>query len=141
TGSGRDAALQRILAALPAPVQRRSVPELRQLADPFEPELSGSIAIWDARRTDPSPDDYDLARRWLARCTTVAVVLLDRHQDAPDVEERIAFTIDVDPISAAERRAAWEAALERSTSHDGGLTRDTELRTASRSAPHAPGHD
>lgn len=112
-GSGRDAALDRLLAALGAPALRRSAAELRHHADPLEPELSGAIPVWDARRTDPTPDDYDLARRWLARSTTVAVALLDRHQDAPDVEDRIALALDVDPIDGSERRAAWEAALAR----------------------------
>jgi SpoVK/Ycf46/Vps4 family AAA+-type ATPase len=112
-GSGRDSALGRLLSALSASALRRSAPQLRQITDAFEPELSGSIAVWDARRTDPSPDDYDLARRWLSRSTTIAVALLDRHQDAPDVEDRIAFTVDVDPVDASERRAAWEVALGR----------------------------
>jgi ATPase family associated with various cellular activities (AAA) len=110
-GSGRDAALRRLLAGLPSPALEKSVIELRQLTDPLEPELSGSIPIWDARRSDPSPDDYNLARRWLARSATVAIALLDRHQDAPDVEDRIALTLDVDPVSTAERCSGWEAAL------------------------------
>jgi hypothetical protein len=110
-GSGRDAALRRLLAGLPSPALQRSVIELRQSTDALEPELSGSIPIWDARRSDPSPDDYHLARRWLARSTTVAMAILDRHQDAPDVEDRITLTLDVDPLDAEDRRAGWEAAL------------------------------
>jgi SpoVK/Ycf46/Vps4 family AAA+-type ATPase len=110
-GSGRDAALRRLLAGLPAEPLHKSVIELRQATDALEPELSGAIPIWDARRSDPSPDDYDLARRWLSRSTTVAIVLLDRHQDAPDVEDRIVLSVDVDPADAEERRAGWGAAL------------------------------
>jgi len=110
-GSGRDLALRRILGALGVSAIRRSPHELRQPNNPFEPELSGAAAIWDPRRADPSPDDYDVARRWLARSATAAFALLDRHQDAPDVEGRIQILVDVDPVDAAERRQGWEAAL------------------------------
>jgi AAA+ superfamily predicted ATPase len=110
-GSGRDFALRRILGSLGLPAIRRGPHELRQPSDPFEPELSGAAAVWDPRRTDPSPDDYDIARRWLARSTTAAFALLDRHQDAPDVDDRIQILVDVDPLDATERRQGWEAAL------------------------------
>ncbi len=111
TGSGRDLALARLLGMLARPALKKSVLELRQPHDPLEPELSGAIAVWDARRSDPSPDDYDLARRFLARSAGVAIAVLDRHQDAPDVDARIAITIEADPIDAAERRAGWLVAL------------------------------
>ena len=112
-GSGRDLSLLRILGSLGVPAIRRGPHELRQAPDPFEPELSGAAAVWDPRRTDPSADDYDIARRWLARSPTAAFALLDRHQDAPDVDGRIQILVDVDPIDATERRQGWEAALER----------------------------
>jgi hypothetical protein len=114
-GGGRDLALRRLLAALGVPALRRTPYELRQRADPFEPELSGSATVWDPRRTDPGPDDYDIARRWLARSASVAVVLLDRHHDAPEAEGRVFIAIDVDPADAAERRQGWGAALARTT--------------------------
>jgi hypothetical protein len=113
-GSGRDAALAALLAPLGAPPLVRSVAELRQGGDPLEPELSGSAAVWDARRWDPTPDDHDLARRWLRRSRTVCAVLVDRHQDVPDVEARLILTLDLDPVSAAETRAIWEIALRGS---------------------------
>jgi SpoVK/Ycf46/Vps4 family AAA+-type ATPase len=110
-GSGRDLALRRFLAIVGAPMWRRSPHELRQAHDRFEPELSGAAAVWDARRTDPSPDDYEIARRFLARSPTAAVAMLDRHQDAPDVQGCVQLVIDVDAADAAERREGWEAAL------------------------------
>jgi hypothetical protein len=111
TGSGRDAVLERLLAGLGTPSLQKTPHDLRQPHDPLEPELSGSAAVWDPRRTDPSPDDYDLARRWLGRSPGAAVVLVDRHQDAPDVDARIVLPIDVDPVDTDERRLGWEAAL------------------------------
>jgi AAA+ superfamily predicted ATPase len=113
SGSGRDLALLGLLAALGVPALRRTPHELRQPSDPFEPEISGSAAVWDPRRTDPGPDDYDVARRFLSRSTTVGIALLDRHQDAPEVEGRIHLVVDLDPVDAAERRLGWEAALRR----------------------------
>jgi hypothetical protein len=77
----------------------------------LEPELSGKIAVWDARRSDPGPDDYDIARRWLRRSCSIAVALLDPHQDAPELDSRLTLTIPVDPLDRAERRQAWEDAL------------------------------
>ena len=111
SGSGRDTALGALLEALGVPPLVRSVAELRQAPDPLEPELSGSAAVWDARHWDPTPDDHDLARRWLHRSRTVCAALLDRHQDAPGVESRLILSLDVDPVSPAETRATWEIAL------------------------------
>jgi len=111
SGSGRDLALLRVLGSIGVPVIRRGPHELRQPSDPFEPELSGAAAVWDPRRADPSADDYDIARRWLARSPTAAFALLDRHQDAPDVDGRIQILVDLDPVDATERRQGWEAAL------------------------------
>jgi hypothetical protein len=113
-GSGRDTALAAVLAPLGLAPLTRSVAELRQAPDPLEPELSGSAAIWDVRRWDPTPDDHDLARRWLRRSRTVCAALLDRQQDAPDVESRLILSLDVDPVSSAETRAIWEIALRGS---------------------------
>lgn len=113
-GSGRDTALAALLAPLGVPALARSVAELRQAPDPLEPELSGGAPVWDARNWDPTPDDHDLARRWLRRGRTVSVALLDRHQDAPDVDSRLTLTLDLDPVSSAETRAIWENALRGS---------------------------
>jgi hypothetical protein len=110
-GSGRDLALLRIAGALQLSLLTKGPHELRSALDPFEPELSGAAAVWDPRRADPSADDYEIARRWLARSPTIAVALLDRHQDAPDVDDRIQLVIDVDPVDATERTHGWEAAL------------------------------
>jgi hypothetical protein len=112
-GSGRDLALHRLLAVLGVPMLRRGPHDLRQSNDALEPELSGAAAVWDPRRTDPSPEDYEIARRFLARSQTVSIVLLDRHQDAPDVDGRVQLPLDLDPRDAAERRQGWEAALSR----------------------------
>jgi hypothetical protein len=111
--SARDFVCARLLAGLGATALRRSVSELRQHNELLEPELSGSVPIWDARRADPSPEDYDIARRWLTRSTTVAIAILDRHQDAPDVDDRLVLPLDVDPESAEERSEAWAEALAR----------------------------
>jgi SpoVK/Ycf46/Vps4 family AAA+-type ATPase len=113
TGSGRDVALLRVLAGLGVPPLRRGPHDLRRAPDPFEPELSGAAAVWDPRRTDPSGDDYDIARRWLARSPTTCFALLDRHQDAPDVDGRVQIVVDLDPMDASERRRGWRAALDR----------------------------
>src|SRR6185312_17107780 len=109
-GSGRDAALAALLAPLGAPPLVRSVAELRQGGDPLEPELSGSAAVWDARRWDPTPDDHDLARRWLRRSRTVCAVLVDRHQDVPDVEARLILALDLEPAWRRGPRSSSPAA-------------------------------
>jgi hypothetical protein len=111
SGSGRDLALLRLLAALGVPRLSKGPHELRQVPDRLEPELSGAAAVWDARRADPSPDDYEVARRFLARSPTAAIAMLDRHQDAPDVDGRIQLLIEVDAADAAERREGWDSAL------------------------------
>jgi oligopeptidase A len=50
-----------------------------------------------------------------------------------------AFYVDVAPREP-KRDGAWMHGFHTAVPrHDGGLTRDAELRTASRSAPHAPG--
>jgi SpoVK/Ycf46/Vps4 family AAA+-type ATPase len=113
-GSGRDTTLAALLAPLGVAPLARTVAELRQAADPLEPELSGRAAVWDARRWDPTPDDHDLARRWLRRSRTVCVALLDGQQDAPDVEGRLTLSLDLDPVSSAETRGIWEIALRGS---------------------------
>jgi hypothetical protein len=112
-GAGRDLALLRLLALIGVPALRRGPQELRQPPDVFEPELSGAATVWDPRHADPSGDDYDIARRWLSRSPTACFALLDRHQDAPDVDGRIQILVDVDPSDASERRQGWKAALER----------------------------
>jgi ATP-dependent Clp protease ATP-binding subunit ClpA len=114
TGSGRDGALRTLLGTLGCVALKKTVLELRQAADPLEPELSGAAAIWDVRGSDPGPDDYDIARRWLARSSTVAVALLDRHLDAPDVPDRLPLFLDLDPVGHDEKVLCWHAAIDAS---------------------------
>jgi ATPase family protein associated with various cellular activities (AAA) len=111
SGAGRDTLLATLAAGLAATTLKKTVFELRHSTDALEPELSGAVAVWDARRSDPGSDDYDIARRWLRRSSTIAVALLDRHHDAPEVDGRITLTLAVDPLDAGERRQAWELAL------------------------------
>jgi len=114
SGSGRESVLTELLRSLGVAALARSVSELRAGLDPLEPELSGRAAVWDARRWDPTADDQDLARRWLRRSPTVAVALLDKQQDAPDVDGRAALYLDLDPTSWDECHELWRRALARS---------------------------
>ncbi len=111
-GSGRDTALGVLLCLLAASPLSRDVAALRTDEDPLEPELSGAAAVWDARGSEVSPEDLQRAARFLSRSTTLAVALLDPHQDAPDLPERAQVGVSCDPQDAAERRALWRAALE-----------------------------
>lgn len=111
SGSGRDEVLRYLLGRLGLSARERSVFELRAESDRLEPELSGSVPVWDARKADPGPDDYTIARRWLARSCTVAVALVDTQHDTPDVSSRIALRLDVDPQDQAERCSNWVHAL------------------------------
>ena len=112
-GSGRDTVLAYLLARLNVTARERSVYELRGDSDRLEPELSGAATIWDARRSDPGPDDYSIARRWLSRSKTVAVALVDTHQDIPDVPGRVVLRLDLDPKSQEERSWIWSSVLAR----------------------------
>src|SRR6185369_3379305 len=51
---------------------------------------------------------------WLRRSSTICIALLDLHQDAPDVDERVGLRLDLDPETRAERQEGWRAALEAS---------------------------
>jgi hypothetical protein len=110
-GSGRDSALAELVKRIECGVLRKSTLELRQNVDLLEPELSGLSAVWDARGADPSPDDYDVARRWLQRSASVCVALLDVHQDAPDIDGRVSLRVELDPQTRAERCEGWFSAL------------------------------
>ncbi len=143
-GSGRDTALGvllRLISGAPpvgaaphisaAPLMStapltRDVAALRGDMDPLEPELSGAAAVWDARGVDVSPEDLQRATHFLSRSTTVAVALLDPHQDAPDLPERAQVAVSCDALDAAERRALWRAALE-SASAELGLASAPQL--------------
>src|SRR5262249_14848077 len=83
-GGGRAGIRAPVLGRLAWPAPRKTGIELRQGVGPLEPGLLGRGGAGGARGCDPGPDDYDLARRWLARSTTAAIALLDGHQDAPD---------------------------------------------------------
>ncbi|HEY3496791.1 MAG TPA: ATP-binding protein [Polyangiaceae bacterium] len=128
-GSGRDALLAELLRLLGVEPLQKTVFELRQTADPLEPELSGAAPVWDARRADIAPEDYDVARRWLGRSTTVSVALLDPHHDCPDVDGRLALQLSADPRTLGERLFGWNAALERA-----GVTHPDVLAAARRLA-------
>ncbi len=115
SGSGRDTVVAALLSALDLRPIARTIHDLRRPGgDPLEPELSAGAAVWDARRWDPSAEDYDLGRGWLRRSSTVCVALLDRHHDAPDVDGRLTLTLDLDPQDRDECRSLWQAALRGS---------------------------
>lgn len=111
-GSGRDSVLAGILDGCGKPALVRSSAELGAAALSLEPELSSAAAVWDARRSDPTPADEDAAARWLARSPTLACAVLDRRQDAPEVVGRRVVAIDVDPSGFPERREIWRALLQ-----------------------------
>ncbi len=110
-GAGRDQTLAALLRELQLVPRERSVFELRGETDKLEPELSGAAAVWDARRADPGPDDYTIARRWLSRGVSVVFALLDPHQDPPDVPGRLTVSIELDLRDRTERLAVWHHAL------------------------------
>src|SRR6185437_1964241 len=95
-GTGRDTLVRALLAMAGAPALRKTCYELRGGADRLEPELGGFAAVWDARQGDPSPDDMHLASTWLERSPTLAVAVLDRHQDAPEIPGRQLVLLETD---------------------------------------------
>ncbi|MCA9634115.1 MAG: ATP-binding protein, partial [Myxococcales bacterium] len=111
-GSGRDTALGVLLKLVDAFPLHRDVGSLRAEDDPLEPELSGAVAVWDARGIDVSPEDLHRAARFLSRSPTLAIALLDPHQDAPELPERAQVGVRCDAEDASERSALWSAALE-----------------------------
>jgi hypothetical protein len=112
-GSGRDTVLAYLLLRLNVVGRERSVYELRGETDRLELELSGAAPVWDARRSDPGPDDYSIARRWLSRSKTVAIALVDVHQDVPDVPGRVSLRLELDAKSHEERKWIWSSVLMR----------------------------
>lgn len=115
TGSGRDGILAQVLAACRCTALVRSTSGLASATSTLEPELSGAAAVWDARRSDPTPVEEELAARWLGRSTTIAVAVLGRRQDAPEVSGRRVFNIDVDPAGFEERLRIWQPLLDENT--------------------------
>jgi hypothetical protein len=114
-GTGRDTLLAALVALDGAggALLVRSCYDLRGAIDPLEPELGGAAAVWDARGSDPSPEDYHLAARWLARGASLAVALLDGHQDAPEVPGRQVVLLESDAGPLDERVHAWRQVLLR----------------------------
>jgi SpoVK/Ycf46/Vps4 family AAA+-type ATPase len=101
-----------VVSLLGQAVATRTTNELRSGLDLLEPELSGALAVWDARGSDPSPEDYPRAARWLARSTGAGVAVLDLHHDAPEISDRVLIELRVDAESADERHLMWTALLE-----------------------------
>ena len=109
-GSGRDTVLRLLLSRFGSPAYRRTPSELRADSASLEPNLSASIPVWDARQCDPSPEDRDRAGRWLARCSGVGIIVLERDQDPPEVD-RLLFAIELDAENRAEREQIWRRAM------------------------------
>ena len=110
-GTGRDTLVRALLAMAGAPALRKTCYELRGGADRLEPELGGFAAVWDARQGDPSPDDMHLASTWLERSPTLAVAVLDRHQDAPEIPGRQLVLLETDAGALPARTHAWSQVL------------------------------
>ena len=112
-GTGRDTLVSALLATTGVPALRKTCYELRGGADRLEPELGGFAAVWDARQADPSPDDAHLASAWLARSPTLAVAVLDRHQDAPEIAGRQLVLLETDAGALSARAHAWSQVLHQ----------------------------
>ena len=112
-GTGRDTLVRALLALAAVPALRKTCYDLRGGADRLEPELGGFAAIWDARQADPSPDDVHLASAWLARSPTLAVAVLDRHQDAPEIAGRQLALLETDAGALSARAHAWSQVLHQ----------------------------
>src|SRR5207237_8325978 len=92
---------------------RKTCYGLRGGVDRLEPELGGFAAVWDARGADPSPDDMHLASVWLARSPTLAVAVLDRHEDAPEIAGRQLVLLETDAGALSARAHAWSQVLHQ----------------------------
>lgn len=110
-GSGRDTLASLLPAQLGTAITRRTPDELRGAFDALEPELSGKVALWDAAGLDPSPEDLRRAAAWLARSSTVAIAIVDPHQDAPELPEREIVLMEPEPRDVIERTEVWSRAL------------------------------
>lgn len=122
-GSGRDAILDALLARIGAGALVLTPGELARSTDRLEPEVSGRVAVWDARGTDPSPDDRARAAAWLSRSRPFAVAIADPDRDVPVVDERAVTVLASDPVDVEERRWCWSHAL-------GGSPREADLAAA-----------
>lgn len=111
-GSGRDTLAAMMAERAGTALAPRTPEDLRGATDILEPELSGAVPLWDAAGLDPSPDDLRRAASWLARSGTVAIAIIDRHQDAPDVPGRDLVLVEPDPLDAAERTEVWTRVLQ-----------------------------
>lgn len=112
-GTGRDTLMRALLAMARVPALSKTCYDLRAGADRLEPELGGFAAIWDARQADPSPDDMRLASAWLARSPTLAVAVLDRHQDVPEIAGRQLVLLETDAGALSARADSWSRVLHQ----------------------------
>lgn len=110
-GSGRDTALRALLGRVRTTGYVRTPSQLVRGAPALEPELSGSVPVWDARECDASPDDRARGGEWVARGGDVAIALLDVDQETPPARDRSTFIVELSPVDRDERLWAWREAL------------------------------
>ena len=110
-GAGHVAVVATVAASLGQRPCVRTPRDLRHTADPLEPQLSGRVAVWDARGFDVSPEDRLLAGGFLHRSVGPCISLVGPGDDVPELEDRTAFVLAIDPRDHQERIALWRAAL------------------------------